>query len=100
MGDSGAVGVSARRVGVLGGSSTKHHASGIWWHPTSSWWSWHQKNKLGWPTIEWPLLAKVRKKSLHLNDPNDLPASGTSKDGTDDVDLPTTTIKQRNPKKY
>ena len=51
MGDSGAVGVSARMVGVLGGSSTKHHASGIWWHPTSSWWSWHQKNKLGWPTI-------------------------------------------------
>ena len=63
MGDSGAVGVSARMVGVLGGSSTKHHASGIWWHPTSSWWSWHQKNMLGWPTIEWPLLAKVRKKS-------------------------------------
>jgi hypothetical protein len=29
-----------------------------------------------------------------LNYPNDLPASGTSKDGTDDVDLPTKTIKQ------
>jgi hypothetical protein len=32
--------------------------------------------------------------SFILNYPNGLPTSGTSKDGTDDTDLPTTTIKQ------
>ena len=74
---------------VYGG--TQHHLGGVG----------TKKKKLAWPTIEWPLLAKECGRSLlHLNYPNDLPASGTSKDGTDDVDLPTTTIKQRNPKKY
>ena len=78
MGDSGAVGVSARMVGVLGGSSTKHHASGIWWHPTSSWWSWHQKNMLGWPTIydRVAIAKRTEEVSYALNYPNDLPASG------------------------
>ena len=32
--------------------------------------------------------------SFTLNYPNGLPTSGTNKDGTDDTDLPTTTIKQ------
>jgi len=73
---------------VYGG--TQHHLGGVGTKKTC--WDGLRSSGHCW--------QKCGRSLLHLNYPNDLPASGTSKDGTDDVDLPTTTIKQRNPKKY